>query len=231
MPTSTGVGGQAGERQTFLEGSELNPNGEIRPVSCMSALKSYLIESVRLTGTRKPIRVVDPAQFIPFMEELARTQECPEPYRTLIALLVTGGLRVSEGLALRARDFYEENGNLYFKSPVLKKGSALTRTCLVHPSLVGIVKARLALVRQYDVLFPYSRKTVWKWVRIVFGEDACPHSIARHSYISWLLHEKKLTPHAAARLVEVKVSTVEAYNHTNVKAQLGDLFGVGKKAA
>lgn len=187
-------------------------------------LKSYLIESTRLTGTRKAILVVDPAQFDSFIVALAESAECPEPYRTLIGILVTGGLRVSEGLSLRARDFTEEGGKLYFRSPVLKKGSALHRTCRVHPSLVPLVKARLATVRHYDALFPISRKTVWKWVRKVFGTDACPHSIARHSYISWLLHEKKVTPHEAARVVEVKVSTVEAYNHPNVKKRLDDLF-------
>lgn len=119
---------------------------------------------------------------------------------------------------------------LWFKSPVLKKGSKLTRNCLVHPALAPLVKARIAMVRQYDVLFPYSRKTVWRVVRRAFGDEACPHSIARHSFISWLLHEKKLTALEASRLVEVKVSTVEAYNHPNVKARLVDLFG-GKKVA
>lgn len=175
--------------------------------------------------------MVDPAQFDDFIAALSRTDEVPEPYRTLLGILVTGGLRVSEGLALRARDFFEEGGNLWFKSPVLKKGSKLCRTCLVHPALVPLVKARLGMVRNYDALFPYSRKTVWRVVRRALGDEACPHSIARHSFISWLLHEKKITPMEASRVVEVKVSTVEAYNHPNVRARLTDLFGVGKKVA
>lgn len=194
-------------------------------------LKDYLIESVRLTGERKPILVVDPARFEGFIEAIAVTDEIPEPYRTLIAILITGGLRVSEGLSLRKRDFFTENGLLYFKSPVLKKGSALKRTCLVHPSIQPLVQARLDMVRHYDALFPYNRKTIWRQVNKVFGKDACPHSIARHSYISWLLHEKKITALEASRVVELKVSTIEAYNHPNVKSRLGNLFGVGGKSA
>jgi integrase len=190
-------------------------------------LKSFLIESVRLTGERKPILVVDPARFEGFIQEIATTTEIPEPYRTLIAILITGGLRVSEGLALRKRDFFMgDDGLLYFKSPVLKKGSKLKRTCLVHPSIQPLVQARLDSVRHYDALFPYNRKTIWRVVNKALGDDACPHSIARHSYISWLLHEKKITALEASRVVEVKVSTIEAYNHPNVKARLKNLFGV-----
>lgn len=189
-------------------------------------LRDFLIESVRLTGDRKPILVVDPAKFEAFISEVAGTEEIAEPYRTLIATLVTGGLRVSEGLALRKRDFFVDKGFLYFKSPVLKKGSKVKRTCLVHPSIQGIVQARLDEIRKYDVLFPVDRKTVWRVVNKVFGEAACPHSIARHSYISWLLHEKKITALEASRVVEVKVSTIEAYNHPNVKARLNNLFGI-----
>lgn len=189
-------------------------------------LKDFLIESVRLTGDRKPILVVDPAKFEAFISEVAGTEEIVEPYRTLIATLVTGGLRVSEGLALRKRDFFVDKGLLYFKSPVLKKGSKVKRTCLVHPAIQGIVQARLDEIRKYDVLFPVDRKTVWRVVNKAFGEAACPHSIARHSYISWLLHEKKINALEASRVVEVKVSTIEAYNHPNVKARLNNLFGI-----
>jgi len=185
-------------------------------------LSKFLIESTRLTGTRKAIRVVDPERFEQFLIALS---ESDLEDKALIGILVTGGLRVSEGLSLRKRDFFAENGKLYFKSPVLKKGSALRRIVLVHPKLKPTIEQALGKVRQYDLVFKVSRKTVWTHIKKIFGADACPHSIARHSYISWLLHEKKLSAHEAARVVEVKVSTIEAYNHPNVKKKLGELFG------
>lgn len=188
-------------------------------------LKDFLINSVRLTGERKPILVVDPSKFEEFIKAIATTTEIDEPYRTLLATLVTGGLRVTEGLTLRKKDFFTENGLLYFKSNVLKKGSKLKRTCLVHPAIQNLVQKKLDQIKHHDLLFPYHRKTVWRIVKQVFGDDACPHSVARHSYISWLIHEKKVPALEAARVVELKVSTIEAYNHPNVKARLNNLYG------
>lgn len=187
-------------------------------------LQSFLIESTRLTGTRKPIRVIDPERFEDFIKSLSQS-EIPESDKLMVGLLVTGGLRVSEGLSLRKRDFVEDGGLLYFKSNVLKKGSALKRLVLVHPALQPIVQKRLDNIRKYDIVLEMTRKTVYNHVRKIFGDKACPHSIARHSYISWLLHEKKLNALEAARVVEVKVSTIEAYNHPNIKKRLNKLFG------
>jgi len=186
-------------------------------------MKQFLIESTRLTGTRKPIRVIDPERFEDFIKALSQS-DLPESEKLMVGILVTGGLRVSEGLGLRKWDFTEEDGLLYFKSNVLKKGSALKRLVLVHPTLQPLIKKHLDSIRKYDLVLNMNRKTVYTHFRKIFGEDACPHSIARHSYISWLLHEKKLSALEASRVVEVKVSTIEAYNHPNVKKRLSKLF-------
>lgn len=188
-------------------------------------LKDFLIESTRLTGERRPITVVDPQKFDAFIKAIPQSNEMVKTYKVLLACLITGGLRVSEGLKLRKWDFFEEGGQLYFRSVVLKKGSKLKRICLVHPALRPLVEARLEKLRAYDLLFNVTRQAVWQKFKSVFGADACPHSIARHSYISWLLHEKKISPLEAARVVEVKVTTVESYNHPNVKATLNNLYG------
>ena len=191
----------------------------------MVDLKDYLIESTRLTGERRPIMVIDPHRFNDFILAVPKSPDLSPEYKSLLAILITGGLRISEGLALRKRDFFKEKGKLYFKSKVLKKGSKLKRTCLVHPALQATVEAHLSKFRAYDLLFKMTRQSVWQNFKDLFGEHACPHSIARHSYISWLLHEKKITPLEAARVVEVKVTTIESYNHPNVKATLDNLYG------
>ena len=190
----------------------------------MPDLKDYLIESTRLTGERRPITVIDPHRFNDFIQDIPKDDNLSKEYKALLSTLITGGLRISEGLALRKKDFFTDKGKLYFKSNVLKKGSKLKRTCLVHPTLKPLIEARLSKLRAYDLLFEMTRQSVWQNFKELFGEHACPHSIARHSYISWLLHEKKISPLEAARVVEVKVTTIESYNHPNVKATLNNLF-------
>lgn len=189
----------------------------------MTNFSEFLIRSTRISGQRREITVIDPQNFEGFIKKLSES-ELSDEKKVLIGILVTGGLRVSEGLSLKKSDFMEEEGNLFFRSKVLKKSSKMRRMVLVHPALQNLVRDRISKIRQYDRVLNLSRKTVYNIFRRIFGKSACPHSIARHSYISWLVHEKKITSLEAARIMEIKVSTVESYNHPNVKKSLQRLF-------
>mgnify|MGYP001602803171 CR=1 FL=1 len=84
--------------------------------------KEYFIKHDKLTSeVGNTVWVVDYDQFVDFFKELKEDEGIDILTKGLIALMATGGLRVSEVLKLKSEDFFREKGRLYGRSNVLKK--------------------------------------------------------------------------------------------------------------
>jgi integrase len=90
---------------------ELNPKYE-----------KFFIKHKKITSeSDNTVWVVDYDQFIDFFRQLKEDEDVDVLTKGLIALLATGGLRVSEALKLKRKSFEYEKGKLYGITPVLKK--------------------------------------------------------------------------------------------------------------
>lgn len=182
-------------------------------------MRDLLIKSQRITGGRKPITVIDPDKIEEFFQRLTDS-DLSLPLKAFIAVSLSGGLRVSEALSLRPCDI---NDTGIAKIKVLKKKVPVYREFQLHPiaqSLMGQLKG----IKHYSRYFSFNRNTVYKQVKKIFGEGTSPHSIARHSHISYLLHTKNINHMKVARLMEVGSHVVASYNHLNTRNELKKIW-------
>jgi integrase len=201
-------------------------------------LRELTILSQRISGTRRPCLVIDPARYDEFFHRLKDAPGIDLEVKAWIAVSVSAGLRVTESLALRPADFDLAGG--YFKVRVLKKrefirskttGEMLrvhkvTRDCKLHSVALELLTQYLTTVtrRHFESVFQFSRQHGFNLIRGIFGEGASPHTIARHSHMSWLLHEKEQSDATVARMMEVSQAVVSSYSHVNGRAKLDKLF-------
>lgn len=206
-------------------------------------LKELLLHSQRISGTRKPITIINPNYYHEFFIWL-KESHLRLPFKAFIALCLSGGLRVNEALSVRRRDLNLEDG--FFKVKVLKKRKTVKRHRVVdgvdeiyhleanqvhrdaklHPIAIEILKEYLEFhqIRTYDRLFPFKRNAVYKFVKIHFGKHSCIHMF-RHSHISWMLHVEKVADATISRMLEVSRTVISSYNHVDTKAELNRLYG------
>lgn len=85
--------------------------------------QKYFLEFEKATSeVGNTIWMIDYDQFVDFFEELKNDKDVDTLTKGAIALMATGGLRVSEILKLKPSSFfYDNDGDLFGKSPVLKK--------------------------------------------------------------------------------------------------------------
>ena len=121
----------------------------------------------------------------------------------LALMWLTGG-RVSEVLAIRGKDFREENveGHVaYFITlPNLKQRKNAEKETLVIPAQYPVAWAyvenyRLHLENPDSLLFHRSRKTVWAHCNRIFGFGC--HKAGRHS---WVMNQAR----RGAQLLDIK---------------------------
>jgi integrase len=208
----------------------------------MTALKDLLMHTQRVTGTHKPITIVHPDKIDQFFEWL-KTAPIRLQDKALIAIMLSGGLRVSETLALRKRDFDFKEG--FFRLRVLKKRKKIQKTKTVdgkeetyfltthkvyrdaklHPEAVKIVQEYIDFygIRHHDRLFPMKRNAAYKHVKRIFGRHSCTHSM-RHTHASWLLNTMQVPLATAADVMKITPDKLACYNHADVKATLSKLL-------
>lgn len=206
-------------------------------------LKDLLMRSQRISGTRKPITIINPTHYDAFFTWL-KESNVKLPFKAFIAVCLSGGLRVSEALSLRRRDLNLADG--FYRVRVLKKRSSVERHRVVdgveetyelvankvyrdaklHPVAIQILQEYLDAwgIRSYDKVFPFQRNAVHKRVKRYFGKFACAHMM-RHSHISWLLHNQKLPDVTVSRILEVSRNVISSYNHVDTKAVLNRAYG------
>lgn len=206
-------------------------------------LKELLLRSQRISGTRKPITIINPNYYHEFFTWL-KESNIRIAFKAFIALCLSGGLRVSEALAVRRRDLNLESG--FFRVRVLKKSMTVKRSKTIngvektyhlaankvfrdaklHPVAIEIINEylRVSSIKVYDKLFPFKRNAVHKRIKRYFGALACAHMM-RHSHISWLLHAEKVADLTVARMLEISRSVISSYNHVDTQAELNRVYG------
>lgn len=200
-------------------------------------MKQFLIMSQRTTGTRKPVAIIDPARHEDFYRALKMAPELSLMEKAIIAVSLSGGLRVSEALSLKPCNYNPNTQRFTVK--VLKKpqyvrnkkhemikAHEVNRVFQLHPVASELLQAYLkASPKKYlGYLFPVTRQYVFKKIKEIFGQHACPHSIARHSHITWLLHHRNRDVMSVSRLVAISPRIVESYNHINTEKELEEIY-------
>lgn len=187
-------------------------------------MKQLLIESQRITGERKMATLIDPERFNEFFAEL-RASSIELKLKVFLGVAVSCGARVTEALRLQVVDIDSQG---YVRIKVLKKrsGKQQYRTAKLHPIVFEMVQEFIAMqgLRHFSKLFDFSRSWVHRKIKEHFGEHASSHTIARHSFFSFLLHNKGLSSEKVSKLMEVSQHVVAAYNHLNTKQELDNLF-------
>ena len=90
--------------------------------------KEYFFYSRRLNSTKRDSEypVLKYKQLDSFFKTLSEDKQINKEAKTLIALALSGGMRVSEALSLKKENFFEEDGQLIGKVKVLKKDLKIT---------------------------------------------------------------------------------------------------------
>lgn len=198
-------------------------------------MRDLLIQSQRVTGSRKPIVVIDPDRINEFFERL-EVSDLDLQFKTIIAVSLSGGLRVSECLSLSPCCV---DGDLV-QIRVLKKAKKDRNGNPTNPTyrqfhLHAVAKRLLTQwaearkkqhggLKHFSKFFTVGRNNIYKRMVKVFGKGTSPHSIARHSHISYLLHVKGLNLMKVAKLLEVVPHVIASYNHLNTKKELEEIW-------
>lgn len=175
----------------------------------------------RLNGANK-IAVLKTELMEQFVEAVVADSAIDREYKTLLLTSLSGGLRISEALALKKTDFQEQDGQLYVTVRVLKKRKKEERLVKIHPKAVPIVQSWLATV--VGKPFKRSSRTALRRIKELVGmEEICNHSL-RHSLISYLLFEKNLTHIKAAKLIHIGLESMLHYSHLNEKKAWAEVY-------
>jgi hypothetical protein len=177
-------------------------------------MKDLLIQSQRVTGTRKSITVIDPERINEFFERLEAT-DIDLQLKTIIAVSLSGGLRVSECLSLTPDSIKENVARVRVLKKTKKDKKGNPRNPVYRQFHLHAVASRLLNkwsevrreqkggLRNFTKYFTVGRNNVYKQIVKILGPGTSPHSIARHSHMSYLLHVKGLSQMKVARLLEV----------------------------
>ncbi len=187
-----------------------------------------LHQTQRMTNKGSPITVIEPSRYLQFFEEIRHDEEMPLEFKAFLAVAVSGGCRVTEALKLPISAVSETGA---FRVAVLKKRSVsqIYRTCQMCPTALAIVEEYLNGIPVQksganELMFPYHRTTIGRWIKKKFGENACTHSITRHSHISWLLHDQNISTARVAIEMAVGSAVVDRYSHANIAVDQAKRF-------
>ena len=176
-------------------------------------------------ASQKQLGLVKSDLLPPFITTLLNDPAMERSYKALVLTCLSGGLRISEALALTKEDFTIENGNLFLRSNVLKKRHKEKRWCRIHPLAQEFILSYITPI--VGKIFKTSQSTAFRHTRLHFGPHVCNHSL-RHSNISYLLFEENITHMKVAKLLHIGIHTIEHYAHLNEKRTLTELFNQGE---
>jgi hypothetical protein len=95
---------------------------------------------------------------------------------------------------------------------------------MLCPDALGIVREYVKDMHPFDPVFTMHRSTIHRHIKRHFGPDACTHSIARHSHISWLLHGQNLSNTKVGVEMAMLTHVVDLYNHANIEVEQANRF-------
>lgn len=192
----------------------------------------FLQESKRVSGSNKPVLIVNPDLFTEFLDAVAQDTSIASELKAFILLAAGCGGRVSELLAVHKWDVTGD----YFEMNVLKKpppkrrkptdpkpkNVQKTRNCRMHPAAVPIVQDLLRHRKPQEFLFKMNRFQALYQLKKLFGEKMDCHAF-RHTHISYLM-SRDMTDLKIAKLIDITTAVVSQYAHLNQKRTLEDIF-------
>lgn len=175
----------------------------------------------RLNGAKK-IAVLRTELMDEFVDAIVSDTSIDTEYKTLLLTSLSGGLRISEALALKKTDFVTLDGELYANIKVLKKQKKEERLIKIHPKARPLLQARLSTV--IGKPFKLSGRTALRRIQNLVGlPEICNHSL-RHSLISFLLFERNMTHMKAAKLIHIGIASMLHYSHLNERKAWAEVF-------
>lgn len=181
----------------------------------------FFLTTKRLTSD-KPVAIARGERFVALIEAVLADESINREYRAFFAVCLSGGLRVSEGLALSKTSFIEDDGMLFFEVNVLKKKRKETRYCRVHPAAQAFVKE--VLETKIGTLFDFDSSTALRRIKRHFSvEGICNHSL-RHSAVSYYLFTEHLSREETAKLIHINAKVIDVYAHLDQRNLLKKMF-------
>ena len=148
--------------------------------------------------------------------------EVDPSFKALTIISLSGGLRITERLKLKKKDFLEEDGILYIRVQVLKKKRDEKRWARIHPVATPFIKDYIKHL--IGAIVKMSQPTAYRKTRRYFKFDGvCNHSL-RHSNISYMLFEEDMNHLKLSKLLHIDVNTIAHYAHLNERKTLKAIF-------
>ncbi len=233
---------QTAEIQAYirdLSDAHLKPSSIRRTVSVIRVFHAYLVEEGK--AVKNPSELIDMPKLPKHLPEVLTVEEIETLLsaidtstvagirnRTMLELLYSSGLRVSEMTILSVLDFIDGNGLLRVNGKGLKErivplGSEATKWLekYINESRQNLVKKG----KRTDRIFlnyrgeGISRKGVWKILKQIVSEtglkkSVSPHTL-RHSFATHLLERGADLRAVQQMLGHTDISTTQIYNHIN----------------
>lgn len=179
--------------------------------------------TVRRLNSKQKISIVKGDKFLEFIKAIISDDDIKREWKAFVITCLCGGLRVSEGISITKKDFYEEDGNLFCDVKVLKKrDEEIERTIMIHPEAADFIRSFIK--DKIGEIFSFTRDGALRMVKRYFGVDSiCTHSF-RHSAISFYIGEAGLSREETSQLVEVTNKIIDTYLHLNKKRILKKAF-------
>jgi len=184
---------------------------------------SQFFETCDRLASKKSIALVKGALLPAFIEAVVSDKAMDNEFRALVLISLSGGLRISEALALTRENFEKQENCLYLRAKVLKRRKNEQRWARIHPQASDFVENYIR--DKVGAVVKLSQPTAYRRMQRHFQvEGVCNHSL-RHSNISYLLFEQNMTHIKAAKLLHVHTKTIEHYAHLDERRALKQLWG------
>jgi integrase len=197
------------------------------PMSNKTDVANLICVTQRKTGQRAKVAVISAEHFEDAIHYVAMSS-LPLGERAFLTVSMSGGLRFTECLNIRACDIKLEDGIIRIrvlkKKKKMKSGSTgktlkvnpVYRWIALHPVAVFLLKEILLNkgVAHFARLFTdVKRSTLDRHIRELFHPLACHHSISRHSHITYRFHALKEDPQVVSEQMQITLAVASGYNH------------------
>lgn len=199
----------------------------------MNKYEHFFFESQKASSQKgTKIQILKSEMLTEFMNKIANDNDIDIDTKIMIGLLLSGGARVSEALAINMRDISIKSGQIIVKIEVLKLKTKTQREIVVHPALFSVFEKKIASKRYNEQLFTeratkrsesktLSARQVNRNLKKYFGNISA-HSF-RHANVAFLM-SKGLTHIQISSILKMSLRNVENYAHTQSVNTMSELF-------
>jgi integrase len=197
--------------------------------------KDFFYQGRRATSKEgKSVVVIKEEKIKNFFETLVNDNSIPDLNKLLIGICLSGGLRISEALAIKKKDIEIDGDNIYITVTVLKKklNYDLKRDIYVYPLLNTLINRFYLKTKPQEFIFKeregrkvkkvITRQTALHAIKKYLGKDFDMHAL-RHSNVSLLMNES-FTDVEISKVLELSTKMVSNYAHVSARKKMRDLL-------